>query len=206
MGRSAASDEIVSAERLLSEVFNNANVGLAILDDQFRYVALNPRLAAINGASVESHLGKTRREILGDFASLTEPAYKQVLATARPVLNIRVKGELPRTAKAGDWIVSLFPVTDSNGRVTQVWSVVTEILLNRRLEQVKVEDFTADRDSAILRSWKEIAGYVGACVKTVQRWEQVYGLPIRRLKRSKGAVVFALRDEVDGWIRTKPQT
>jgi hypothetical protein len=55
----------------------------------------------------------------------------------------------------------------------------------------------------MLRSWKDISNYVGACVKTVQRWEENYNLPIRRLERSKGASVFALKAEVDSWILTR---
>jgi hypothetical protein len=50
--------------------------------------------------------------------------------------------------------------------------------------------------SPVLRSWKDIAQYVGACVKTVQRWEYAHGFPVQRLDPQKGAVVFALRDEV----------
>jgi len=44
---------------------------------------------------------------------------------------------------------------------------------------------------------------MGACVRTVQRWEQIYKLPIRRLALKKGAMVFALRSEVDRWIRKR---
>jgi hypothetical protein len=36
MARKATRNEIFSAEHLLADVFNNANVGLAILDDQLR--------------------------------------------------------------------------------------------------------------------------------------------------------------------------
>ena len=49
----------------------------------------------------------------------------------------------------------------------------------------------------VLRSRKEIANYVGAFVKTIQRWEQHYNFPIRRWKRNKGAAVFALKADVD---------
>ena len=52
-----------------------------------------------------------------------------------------------------------------------------------------------------LGSWKEIAGYLGKGVRTVQRWEQDLGLPVRRPKsRSKG-VVFALAEDIDEWLR-----
>jgi hypothetical protein len=36
----------------------------------------------------------------------------------------------------------------------------------------------------------------------VQRWEQSYGFPIRRVNPSKGSVVYALQNEVDEWLRS----
>jgi hypothetical protein len=31
-----------------------------------------------------------------------------------------------------------------------------------------------------LNGWKEIAAYLGRSVRTVQRWEKDFGLPVRR--------------------------
>lgn len=60
--------------------------------------------------------------------------------------------------------------------------------------------------SEILRSWKEIAGYAGASVRTLQRWEKYFRLPIRRIATKKGAVVFAFRSDLDTWFRARTQT
>lgn len=51
-----------------------------------------------------------------------------------------------------------------------------------------------------LNSWKEIATYLGKGVRTVQRWEAQMGLPVRRLGRDGGEIVYALRSEIDAWI------
>ncbi len=58
----------------------------------------------------------------------------------------------------------------------------------------------------ILSSWKEIAAYLNRGVRTVQRWEISYKLPIRR---PEGDVmsVYAFTDELDAWMeRSKPKT
>jgi PAS domain S-box-containing protein len=60
--------------------------------------------------------------------------------------------------------------------------------------------------SEILRSWKEIAGYAGASVRTLQRWEREFHLPIRRIATKKGSVVFAFRSDLDTWFRARTQT
>jgi hypothetical protein len=52
-------------------------------------------------------------------------------------------------------------------------------------------------DSARLNGWKEIAGYLDRGVRTVQRWEKEFGLPVRRLGPGEG--VFALKHEIDAW-------
>ncbi len=51
-----------------------------------------------------------------------------------------------------------------------------------------------------LNSWKEIANYLGKGVRTVQRWESQMGLPVRRLGREGGEIVYALRSEIDAWL------
>lgn len=53
----------------------------------------------------------------------------------------------------------------------------------------------------MLRSWKEIASHMGASVRTVQRWESEFQLPVRRIEARRGAVVFAFPAELDSWLR-----
>ena len=52
----------------------------------------------------------------------------------------------------------------------------------------------------ILDGWKDIASYLGRSPRTVQRWERDLDLPIHRIPTLHGgAVVYALRAELDGW-------
>lgn len=58
-------------------------------------------------------------------------------------------------------------------------------------------------DPQVFTSWKEIASYLGKGVRTVQRWEAQFGLPVQRPNiRSKG-IVRASREELDQWIATR---
>ena len=52
-----------------------------------------------------------------------------------------------------------------------------------------------------LNSWKEIATHLGCSVRTVQRWEQEFGLPVHRRKRARGETVLAFKSELDAWER-----
>jgi hypothetical protein len=51
-----------------------------------------------------------------------------------------------------------------------------------------------------LTSWKEIASYLGKGVRTVQRWECQFGLPVRRPNEKSKGVVYASRSELDQWL------
>ena len=58
----------------------------------------------------------------------------------------------------------------------------------------------------ILNGWKEIGGYVGRDVRTVERWEKLRGLPVRRVPGAGRATVYALISELDEWLaNSKPE-
>jgi excisionase family DNA binding protein len=57
------------------------------------------------------------------------------------------------------------------------------------------------RPRKFLQSWKEIAGYLGVTVRTVQRWEKEANLPIHRQGTGRRSRVVAYSDELDSWLR-----
>jgi DNA-binding transcriptional regulator YiaG len=56
----------------------------------------------------------------------------------------------------------------------------------------------------ILNSWKEIAAHMGRGVRTVQRWEQELGLPVRRPRGKSRSAVIALAADLDEWLHRAP--
>ncbi|HLJ27741.1 MAG TPA: hypothetical protein VKY85_13605 [Candidatus Angelobacter sp.] len=59
-------------------------------------------------------------------------------------------------------------------------------------------------DHRILHCWKEIADYLSAGVRTVQRWEAEFALPVRRPRGAKRSAVLAFSSEIDDWVKTLP--
>jgi phage terminase Nu1 subunit (DNA packaging protein) len=59
-------------------------------------------------------------------------------------------------------------------------------------------------NSEVLNSWKEIAAYLGRGVRTVQRWEQELGLPVRRPRGKDRSAVIALKSDLDRWLHRSP--
>ena len=61
----------------------------------------------------------------------------------------------------------------------------------------------AVRLGGTLDSWKEIAFYLKREVRTVQRWEKKEGLPIHRHYHHKGYTVYAIKEEIEAWRRSR---
>jgi Tfp pilus assembly protein PilF len=54
--------------------------------------------------------------------------------------------------------------------------------------------------SVRLTTWKEIATFLGRDERTVKRWEESRGLPVRRVPGSGRASVFAYAHELQAWL------
>ena len=74
-------EALTEPEKLLSAYFQSTTVGLCILDSAFRFVAVSDKLAEMNGIPAQDHVGKTVRQVLGDFADIVEPEFQRVLST-----------------------------------------------------------------------------------------------------------------------------
>lgn len=53
---------------------------------------------------------------------------------------------------------------------------------------------------SVLTCWKDIANYMGKGVRTVQRWEREFGLPVRRPLGSSKKAVIARPSDLDAWV------
>lgn len=54
-----------------------------------------------------------------------------------------------------------------------------------------------------LDSWKEIAAYLKREIRTVQRWEESECLPVHRHYHRKIGSVYAFKEEIDAWSRSR---
>ncbi|MCJ8280419.1 MAG: PAS domain-containing protein, partial [Rivularia sp. ALOHA_DT_140] len=112
--KSAYTPEIQLNYELLKAFFNDASIGLAVLNHKWQHVIINKTLADINGKPVEQHIGKAVREIIPNLAPQLEAIYKQIQTTGEPVYGIKITGETPRKEGfIGQWEASYFPLSVS---------------------------------------------------------------------------------------------
>ncbi len=129
-----ASPVAADASRVdLEDIWRHAPVGMAVFDTGLRFVRINERLAEINGASVEAHLGRTVREMVPDLTEQGEALLRRVLETGEPLRDVEVVGKTP--AQPGIeriWIEQFLPVRDASGRIVGVSLVAEEVTDQRR--------------------------------------------------------------------------
>lgn len=58
----------------------------------------------------------------------------------------------------------------------------------------------------LLRSWPEIAAYIGVDARTAQRYEKCAELPVLRKGGGTKPRVYAFKDELDGWLQARSES
>ena len=129
-------------------------VGVAFLSRELRYQRVNETLAALNGRSVEEHIGASLEDILGEPAAGLRPALEQVLATREPI-DIQVTMPLPHDPSDVRALeATYFPVIDDDGELLGAGAVVRDVTERRALE---VEQSRLLRDALLARADAEAA-------------------------------------------------
>lgn len=122
-------------QELLETFFQNACIGLAIMDDKWRHLLINKTLADINGQPVEEHIGKNVREMVPRIAPKLESIYQQVSTTGEPVYGIEITGETPKEpGLIRNWEASYFLLQVSDNR-NGIGCIVLEATKRKKAEK-----------------------------------------------------------------------
>ncbi|MCU0495253.1 MAG: ATP-binding protein [Chloroflexaceae bacterium] len=121
---------------LLDTMLEAAPVGFAFVDRDLRFQRINTALAAMNGQTVENHLGRAARELYPYAAPRWELLWKEVLTSGRPLLDMELSGPL-RGSGTGHALVSYYPVRPSGGETLGIGVLVTDITRRKRSEAAK---------------------------------------------------------------------
>ncbi|HEY8638487.1 MAG TPA: SpoIIE family protein phosphatase [Solirubrobacteraceae bacterium] len=121
------------ARALLLTFIDRAPQAMAFLDDDLRYVQVNAAMAALNGASVEAHIGRRPTEVLDrQVAPHTEAMARRVLETGQPALEQEITVPAAPGARERHLVGSLYPVSDARGRTLGVGASVLDVTDHKR--------------------------------------------------------------------------
>ncbi|MFE9425372.1 SpoIIE family protein phosphatase [Kitasatospora sp. NPDC006697] len=174
----AESGRVQAVERDLAvrdALFEQSALGIAVLDTELRYTAVNQTLAEMNGVPVAEHVGRTTGETLPDRAAdEVTVIQRQVLATGEPVIDVTLAS--PLTARSGGYrSISYSRLTDRAGRVLGISGTVMDVT-ERYRAVAKVEH--ARRRLALLN---EFGSRIGDLLDAGRIAQELAGAAVPRL-------------------------
>lgn len=205
-----------SKNPLLQLVMDSLPVGVAIMDLSGNIVLTNHASRQIWGGSIRSGPARYSESkgwwhATGHRIGPQEWASVRALAEGETSLNEVIDIEaFDGTRKTIH--NSAIPVFDAKGRIAAAVVLNEDISARKKVERELSESHNerlslteqlvqAQDRGHRLSTWKEIAIYLGKDVRTVQRWERRWGLPIRR---PHNRAIFALSSEIYAWIEKTP--
>ena len=120
----------------IERLYQDAPIGLAILDRDLRFVRVNARLAEFNGVPIAEHIGRTVREVVPELADQAESIGRQIIATGEPALDLEFVGAtrsepgIERT-----WLEHWRPVKSEDGAVVGLSIVAEDVTERKRHEE-----------------------------------------------------------------------
>jgi formate hydrogenlyase transcriptional activator len=190
-------DSLEAWKELLRLESEATEVGLGILDSDFRFIEVNNAMAAMNGKSAQEHLGRKIREIFGDSAESIELKLEQTIATGQVFLNRDVSGLLSGSVRPFHGIGHYVPIKDNAGEVQQVGIVVMEITEQWHLEEsFRIVSETLRKEKKRARLMSEVS------LLLATKWDirEIFPLvstSVRRVLRQEYAALW-LRDPKNG--------
>jgi two-component system cell cycle sensor histidine kinase/response regulator CckA len=118
----------------LDTLLSSAPIGFAFYTPDLIYRRINKYLAAINGLSVDEHLGKTLREVLPEMSLVLEPLLQQVMETGKPILDLEITGEPKPSSEEHYWLLSLYPICIQGGELLGAGVLVSDITERKQAE------------------------------------------------------------------------
>ncbi|MER6070055.1 SpoIIE family protein phosphatase [Streptomyces sp. NPDC001817] len=114
----AAVERVERDAALAMRLVSQSPVGLAILDPDLRYLAVNPALERITGQSAADRLGRPVGEVLTYLDTDPEARLRRVLETGESVVDRDIVCRPPADPDHEHaWSVSYYRLEDSGGRV-----------------------------------------------------------------------------------------
>ncbi|AKF07912.1 sigma 54-interacting transcriptional regulator [Sandaracinus amylolyticus] len=97
------------SDAMLEALFTSPSVGLALLDADLRFVRVNALVAALDGAPIEAHVGRTVEDVMPSLAPVLVPLLKGVLERGEPRLDVALPTERAQV------LASFFPMRLRDG-------------------------------------------------------------------------------------------
>ena len=155
----------------IADLYRRAPIGLCYFDVDLRFVHINDWLAAINGLSVQEHLGKTLDELLPGVAAGIVGQLRQVIETGEPVIDGEVEA---RTAAHPEEVRiyrhNYFPRKSPDGTILGVSCTVRDVTERRTLRELAAR---VEAENTYLQERLDEASHHGDMLGESVAWQNV---------------------------------
>lgn len=124
----------LTARALLGPLIADAPIGLALVDNEFRFVFVNATLAVFNGRPAEEHIGVLAEEVLSpEIWEQVLPCFEKALV-GDSIRDQDVSGTSARDGGMRHYLVSYYPVQFDRRTVVGIGLVVNDITERKQSE------------------------------------------------------------------------
>ncbi len=129
----------------LDWIYQNAPIGLCVLDLDLRYLRVNEWLAELHGVPVNAHIGRAIEDIVPNLAAQARKIARQILEKKESVQDVECSGETPaRFGVERFFNTSWRPLFDAEGEIISFGVVVEETTERKRIERALREHAARD--------------------------------------------------------------
>jgi PAS domain S-box-containing protein len=120
---------------LLDTLIENAPIGLACFDQDYRFLRVNAALAQMYNLAASVLLGRAVQEIEPPLPPIAETFIRQVLETQQPLIDIELSADPHMQAEMQRYyLVSYYPIRTTDEQIQSVGAVVQDITERRRVQ------------------------------------------------------------------------
>jgi PAS domain S-box-containing protein len=193
-------DRSAGAAELWRWVADASPVGLAVVDRELRFTAVNGRMAEINAQPVEAHLGRRPTEVFpGAPGEKMEERFRHVLHSGEAVTGVRIPGTRSADGQDLTVVADYYPVRDDGGEVVAAACGIADVTERDRLERLLAA--ASEMMSSLVREAPVGVAFFdpdGRYVVVNDALAEINGVPAAaHVGRSVREVVPHLADEVE---------
>jgi two-component system CheB/CheR fusion protein len=124
----------------LEHLYAKAPMGLCVIDRDLKYIRISDSLAAINGYSVQEHIGSSlENRVSSDVNNQASKVYKRIFASGISELGLQIQGATGANLEKNNYsIVDFHPIWQDGvvfAVATYVRDVTNETKMQKRIEQ-----------------------------------------------------------------------
>ena len=128
----------------IASYYDNAPIGLAVLDSDLRFLKTNRKFAEINGLPVGKYFGKTIKEIVPDREEQARNIVSKIIETGKPITDIELSGETAlQPGIKRTWLESWFPLRVNDDKIISFITVIVQDITERKRTEEEKEKLQA---------------------------------------------------------------